>query len=384
MATDASPLFEPLLLGRVKIANRMAMAPMTRHRSTLEGVPSDLNVEHYRQRAGLGMIVTEGIYPSEMGKGYVFTPGLTNEDHVSGWQRVTDAVHAEGGVIFGQIMHVGRLSSPLMLNGQSPRGPSAVQPDPTARHYTIHCPRPKTGVPYPTPQAMTHADVLETIDDFKRSAELAAKAGFDGVEIHGASGYLPHQFLSQNANIRDDEWGGSVEKRAAFLLACVDAMIDATAPEFVAVKVSPGWSFHDVFDDDPIATFSYVIKELSKRNIAYLQLGNFGMDWDVYGILRPLFDGPAMLVAGFTQMSGAQAVASGQADIVAYGQAVIANPDLDRRYRENLGINRPDTSTFYTQGAEGYTDYPNYEEAAPESLLPSDSAPLPLDPKIGD
>lgn len=360
------------------------MAPMTRHRSTLEGVPSDLNVEHYRQRAGLGMIVTEGIYPSEMGKGYVFTPGLTNDDHVSGWRRVTDAVHAEGGVIFGQIMHVGRLSSPLMLNGQGPRGPSAVQPDPTARHYTIHCPRPKTGVPYPIPQAMTHAEVLETIDEFKRSAELAAKAGFDGVEIHGASGYLPHQFLSQNANIRNDEWGGSVEKRAAFLLACVDAMIDATGPEFVAVKVSPGWSFHDVFDDDPIATFSYVIKELSKRNVAYLQLGNFGMDWDVYGTLRPLFDGPAMFVAGFTQMSGAQAVASGQADIVAYGQAVIANPDLDRRYRENLGINRPDTSTFYTQGAEGYTDYPTYEKADPESLLPSDSAPLPLDPKIGD
>jgi len=375
---DASSLFQPLDLGRVTLRNRMAMAPMTRHRSTLQGVPTALNVEHYEQRAGLGLIVTEGIYPSEWGKGYIFTPGLCNADHVAGWRRVTDAVHAKGGALFGQIMHVGRLSDPLMLHGEQPRGASAVQPDPKARHYTINCPRPRRA--YPEPRAMTHAEVLATIDDFRRSAELALEAGFDGVEIHAASGYLPMQFLSTNTNLREDEWGGSVEKRAAFLLACVDAMASVAGPGFVAVKLSPGWSFHNVFDDDPVATYSYVVKELSRRSIAYLQLGDYAVGWDVYGTLRPLFDGPAMFVAGFTRNSGAKAIADGRADMIGYGQAVIANPDLDRRYREGLGINAPDISTYYTQGREGYNDYPPFEETDASRLLPTDSAPIPISP----
>lgn len=374
--TRLDTMFSPLRIGDTIIANRMAMAPMTRHRSSLEGVPSALNVEHYRQRASAGLIVTEGIYPGAMGRGYLFTPGLHTDAQVQGWREVTDAVHDAGGAIFGQIMHVGRLSDPLMLDGAQPIAPSAVQPDPTARHYTINCPRPRRA--YPEPRAMTHAEVLGVIDEFARSAALAKQAGFDGVEVHAASGYLPMQFLSTNTNLRDDDWGGSVEKRAAFLLACVDAMVAATSPGFVAVKIGPGWTFHDVFDDDPVATYTHVVKELSRRGIAYLQIGNYGMDWDVYGTLRPLFDGPVMYVAGFTRQTAAEAINAGGADMIGFGQAYISNPDLAERYREGLAITRPDIATYYTQGAEGYTDYPVFADTSPARLQDVDAPPTPI------
>lgn len=373
-------MFSPLKVGNVTLKNRMAMAPMTRQRSGLDGVPTDLNVEHYAQRASAGLIVTEGIFPGEMGCGYLFTPGLCNDTQMQGWKRVTDAVHAKGGAIFGQIMHVGRLSDPLMLKGEQPIGPSAVQPDPKARHYTVSCPRPKR--PYPEPRAMTHAEVLRTIDEYAHSAALAKQAGFDGVEVHAASGYLPMQFLSTNTNLRTDEWGGSVEKRAAFLLAVVDAMIAATDPGFVAVKIGPGWTFHDVFDDDPVATYTHVVKELSKRAIAYLQIGNYGMDWDVYGILRPLFDGPAMFVAGFTRQTGAATLNAGSADMIGFGQAFISNPDLAERYEQGLAVTRPDIATYYTQGAEGYTDYPVHADTAEGRLQDVDAAPTPISAEI--
>ena len=378
MSEALSALFTPLRIGDITVKNRLAMAPMTRQRSTLDGVPTDLNVEHYRQRATAGLIVSEGIYPSAMGKGYLFTPGLHTDAQVTGWRRVTDAVHGEGGAIFGQIMHVGRLSDPLMLDGAQPIGASAVQPDPTARHYTVTCPRPKR--PYPEPRALSHAEVLGVIDDFAQSAVLAKRASFDGVEIHAASGYLPMQFLSTNSNLRTDAWGGSVEKRAAFLLACVDAMVAATSPGFVAVKLSPGWSFHNVFDDDPVATYSYVVRQLSARGIAYLELGDYAVGWDVYGTLRPLFEGPAMFVAGFTQPTAAAAVHDGRADMIAFGQAYIANPDLATRYEHSLKLNRPEVATYYTQGAEGYTDYPVYADADPDALQPVDAAPIPISP----
>jgi N-ethylmaleimide reductase len=324
------------------------------------------------------LIVSEGIYPSAMGKGYLFSPGLHTPEQAAGWKRVTAAVHGEGGAIFGQIMHVGRLSDPLMLDGRQPIAPSAVQPDPTARHYTITCPRPKR--PYPQPRAMTHAEVLAEIDGFRSCAVLAQQAGFDGVEIHAASGYLPMQFLSTNSNVRDDQWGGSVEKRAAFLLACVDAMTAATSPGFVAVKISPGWSFHNVFDDDPVATYSHVTRELSKRGIAYLQIGDYDVGWDVHGTLRPLFDGPVMAVAGFTLPTAAAAVSEGRADMVALGQAFISNPDLAERYRNGWMITRPDVSTYYTQGAEGYTDYPVHADSDPDLLQSLDTPPIPISP----
>ena len=364
-------LFAPLRVGNVTIANRMAMAPMTRQRSTLAGVPTDLNVEHYRQRASAGLIVSEGIYPSPMGCGYLFSPGLHDDRQMQGWKRVTDAVHGAGGVIFGQIMHVGRLSDPLMLDGAQPIAPSAVQPDPKARHYTISCPRPKR--PYPEPRALTHAEVLGVIDDFRRCAVLAQQAGFDGVEIHAASGYLPMQFLSTNTNLRTDQWGGSIEKRAAFLLACLDAMIAATNPGFIAVKIGPGWTFHDVFDDDPVATYSYVAQALAARRIAYLQVGNFQKQLDVYPLVRPLFTGPLMGVKGFSRTEAAREIATGRLQLVAWGQAFIANPDLVERYRNGWPLNAVDSATFYTQGREGYLDYPVHADADAAHTLPVES-----------
>ena len=374
-----SGLFTPTRIGGVTLRNRLAMAPMTRQRSTLDGVPTELNVEYYRQRASAGLLVSEGIYPSPMGKGYLFTPGLHTDAQTQGWRRVTAAVHGAGGVIFGQIMHVGRLSDPLMLDGEQPVAPSAVQPDPKARHYTVNCPRPKR--PYPVPRALSHAEVLGVIDEFRDCAVRARQAGFDGVEIHAASGYLPMQFLSTNTNLRTDEWGGSVPRRAAFLLACVDAMVAATSAGFVAVKFSTGWTFHNVFDDDAVATYSHAVGELSRRGLAYLQLGDYAVGWDVYGTLRPLFDGPAMFVAGFSRPSAAEAVQAGRADLVGIGQAYIANPDLADRYEQGWALNRPEIATYYTQGAEGYTDYPVFADSDPARLQSVDAAPTPISPE---
>jgi len=374
--TDTSPLFQPLSLGNIIMKNRLAMAPMTRQRSYLDGTPSAANVEHYRQRASAGLIITEGIAPSEMGWGYLFSPGLWNDRQEAGWKKVADAVHGEGGYLYGQIMHTGRLTDELVLNGKQPFAPSAVQPDPTARHYTVSCPRANRV--YQEPCEMTHAEILGEIDAFRNCAVRAQRAGLDGVEIHAASGYLPMQFLSTNTNLREDEWGGSVEKRANFLLTCVDAMIDATSKEFVAVKFSPGWQFHNVFDDDPQATYAHATKELSKRGIAYLQLGNYGMDWDVYGTLRPLFDGPVGYVAGFTRSTGAAAISDGGADFICYGQNYISNPDLAERYQNGWGLNKLDADTYYSQGTEGYTDYPFYADSVSNDLADVDQPPTPI------
>ena len=372
MSTVIDALFQPLQIGNLQLKNRLVMAPMTRNRSGLDGVPTALNVEHYRQRASAGLIITEGVYPEPMGNGYLFAPGLCNQAQVEGWRQVTEAVHAEGGTIFCQIMHVGRLSDPLMLGGAQPVAPSAVQPDPLARHYTVNCPRPKRA--YPQPRALNTEEVHQIINSYRRCAELAREAGFDGVEIHAGSGYLPMQFLSSNTNQRDDEFGGSVENRARFLLACVDAISAALGKEFVAVKISPGWTFHNVFDDDPVATYSYLTQQLSSRAIAYLQVGDYGMDWDVYATLRPLFDGPFMAVASFTRPRAAQMLASDQCDLVGFGQAYIANPDLAERFRHGWPLNRPDIATYYTQGATGYTDYPRHSESQRDDLLDVDSA----------
>jgi len=375
IAPPVERLFEPLQVGHTRLRNRLAFAPCTRQRSNLDGTPNDLNVEYYRQRSGAGLIVTEGIYPDDMGKGYLFSPGLCTESHVQGWRRVTAGVHAQGGAIFAQIMHVGRLSDPLMLPGNvTPISASAVQPDPTARHYTVTCPRPKR--PYMRPRALSTPEVYDVIDEFKRCAQMADRAGFDGVEIHAASGYLPMQFLTPNTNQRDDAFGGSVEKRANFLLSCVDAMSEVRGPGFVAVKVSPGWSFHDVFDDDPVATYTHAGRELSKRGIAYLQVGNFGVPWDVFGTMRAAFDGPMMAVVRFTRATGAKTIADGLADFIGYGQPYIANPDLERRFEMGWPLDRPRFDNYYTQGAEGYTDYPRYEDSALTDAVPVDEYPL--------
>ncbi|HEV2652728.1 MAG TPA: alkene reductase [Rhizomicrobium sp.] len=359
VASGTDVLFQPLKLGDITVRNRLAMAPCTRQRAHLDGTPTELMAEYYRQRAGAGLLITEGIAPCAMGMGYLFSPGLFTDAHEAGWRMIADAVHGRDGRIFGQIMHVGRLSDPLLLpRGSVPKGPSAVQPDPTARHYTIHCPRPKRH--YPQPAAMTVDDIKRTVDDYAACAVRARRAGLDGVEVHGASGYLPMQFLSTNTNLRDDDYGGPVENRARFLLDVVEAMQAATSPGFVAVKVGPGWTFHNVFDDDPAATYSYVASALSKRRIAFLEVGNYGQDWDVFGTLRSCSDGPLIGVAGFTRPRAIEQIAAGRMDMVAFGQAYMANPDLAERFRNGWGLNDVRVDFYYTQGEEGYADYPAF------------------------
>jgi N-ethylmaleimide reductase len=370
---DIEVLFQALRLGNVTVRNRLAMAPCTRQRAHLDGTPTEMMVEYYRQRAGAGLVITEGISPSANGLGYFCMPGLFNDDHQAAWREVTDAVHREGGAIFGQIMHVGRLSDPLMLpRGMTPVSASAVQPDPTARHhYTVHCPRPRRA--YGTPRALGTAEVEGVVAEYGQSARRAKAAGFDGVEIHAASGYLPMQFLSTNTNRREDIYGGTVENRARFVLECVEAMQRATNPGFVAVKVSPGWKFHNVFDDDPVATYTHLSQELSKRGIAFLEVGNYGQPWDVHATLRPHFHGPMIGVAGFGRRMAAEAIAQGRLEMVAFGQAYIANPDLAERFRTGAQLNEPDRATYYTQGAEGYIDYPMLGETHTCPLVDVDS-----------
>jgi len=378
MAKESS-LFRTLALGAVTAPNRLAFAPCTRHRSRIDGVPTDLNVEYYRQRASAGLLITEGTAPSAMGVGYLFTPGLYTEAHIRGWRKVTDAVHAEGGRIFCQLMHTGRLSDSLLLpEGATPIAPSAVQPDPTARHYTVNCPRPKREVPYPVPRAMTRADIQKTVDEYAHATRCALDAGFDGVELHAASGYLPMQFLSTNTNLRNDEYGGSVANRCRFVVECLEAMAAVNGPRFVAAKVSPGWTFHNVMDDDPQATYSHLAKEIAGKGYAYLQVGNYGMDWDVYGTMRQHFDGPIIAVGGFTRNTAVQMIDSGLADMVAFGQAYIANPDLAERFQDGSPINRPRVDTYYSQGAAGYTDYPRLQDANLEECMSPDEYPAPL------
>ena len=376
--TGLAALFEPWRVGDTPVRNRIAMAPCTRQRAHLDGTPTEIMATYYRQRASAGLIITEGISPSPAGNGYLFAPGLYTDAHEAAWAKVADAVHAEGGAIFGQIMHVGRLSDPLIQPpGQTPVSASAVQPDPTARHYAFNCPKPKRV--YGTPRALTVPEIHGVVAEYADCARRARSAGFDGVEIHAASGYLPMQFLTPNTNQRRDAYGGDVEGRARFLLECVEAMQAATNPGFVAVKVSPGWTFHDVFDDDPIATYSYLTQALSQRRIAYLQVGNYGMDWDVYGTLRPLFDGPMIGAAGFARQSAAAALQSGRLDLIACGQALIANPDLVARYQNGWPLNRTDPANYYTQGEDGYIDYPVYADADPARLVPVDSGPTPIE-----
>lgn len=358
-------LFGPVKLGERTLRNRIVMAPMSRHRANAHGVPGAACVTYYRQRAQAGLVISEGIYPSDIGKGYMFTPGLTSEQQRLAWHNVTDAVHEEGGTIFAQLMHVGRLSDSLLLpEFAEPMAPSAVRPDPNARHYSLNAPRVRRL--YGEPRAMSRADIDATIASFGLFAERAVAAGFDGVELHAGSGYLPMQFLSPNTNLRIDDYGGDLEGRCRFPLRCIDVMSEAIGSQRVAIKISPGLTFNDVFDTDPEQTYTHLASELDARNIAYLQVGNFGMTWDVYGAIRTLFSGTLIGVGGFDRASAAGEIASGRLDLVAFGRAFIANPDLVARLLNKWPLRMPDRQTYYTQGVEGYLDYPVYD---PESGL---------------
>ena len=355
-------LFDPLTLGDLKLDNRVLMAPLTRMRATPPGdVPNDLMVEYYRQRAGAGLIVSEGTQISPMGKGYMDTPGIYSEAQVEGWRAVTDAVHAEGGLIAAQLWHTGRVGHPSLHDGALPVSASAV---PFRNRTTV---RGTDGRPSriecPTPRALTTEEIAATVEDYRRAAVNARVAGFDLVELHGAHGYLLHQFTAVAANHRDDEYGGSLENRARFTLEAVDAAIAGWDAAHVGIRISPIGTFNGLEDDDePMAL--HLASELSARDVAFLHLsepdwaGGPAIDDGFRRRLRDAFDGALFAAGNYDLAKAERLVGLDLIDAAAFGRAFIANPDLPARLRSGAALNEPDTATFYGGDAAGYTDYP--------------------------
>jgi len=320
-------------------------------------VPNALMREYYTQRASAGLIITEATSVDPMGVGYPATPGIWSKEQVEGWKAVTDGVHAAGGLILSQLWHVGRISDPVYLDGALPIAPSAI-----ASKGTVSLLRPQK--PYVTPRALTLDEIPGIIEAFRKGAENAKAAGFDGAEIHGANGYLLDQFLQDGSNRREDQYGGSVENRARLMLEVADAVISVFGPGRVGVHLAPRGDAHDMGDSDLAATFTYVARELGKRGLAFICARESADKPRLGPKLKAAFGGAYIVNEGFTQESGEAALAAGEADAVAYGKLFLANPDLPRRFRVGAPLNPWNAATFYAEGPEGYTDYPELAEAA--------------------
>lgn len=297
------------------------------------------------------MIFSEATSVDPMGVGYAETPGIWSDEQVAGWKKITEAVHEAGGRMLSQLWHVGRISHPMFLNGAMPIAPSAI----AAKGHVSHV-RPLT--PFPTPRAIELKEIPEIIQAYKRGAENAQRAGFDGVEIHGANGYLPDQFLQDSTNKRTDDYGGPIENRARFLLEATDAAISVFGPDRVGVHLAPRGDAHDMGDSNPLATFGYVARELGKRRVAFICAREALGPNRIGPELKKLFGGPYIANERFTWETGNQVLAAGEADAVAFGVPFIANPDLPERFRKQALLNAPDKDTFYSRGPKGYTDYP--------------------------
>ena len=352
-------LFSPVTIGSLTLPNRIFMAPMTRNRAVEGNLISDLTVEYYRQRASAGLIISEASQVSPQGVGYPSTPGIHSTEQIKSWRKLTDAVHKDGGHIFIQLWHVGRISHPsLQLGGDVPVAPSAIKPVGEAVTYD--------GMQtYVTPRELTHDEISSIVDDYRQATLNAREAGFDGVEIHAANGYLIDQFLRDGTNHRTDEYGGTVANRTRFLEEVVLAVISSWDAEHVGVRISPENEFNDIHESDPQGTFEYVATKLNQYNLAYLHVLEGNMVSDVkkcdYQKFKKLFGGHYMANMGYNFETATQAIQSGHADSVAFGALYIANPDLVERFRTNAELNVPDDSSFYGGDEKGYTDYPFME-----------------------
>ena len=345
-------LFEPLHAGALRLLNRIVMAPLTRCRASAGRVPNAMMAEYYAQRASFGLILAEATAVSPMGVGYPDTPGIWSDEQVEGWKLVTKAVHQAGGQILLQLWHVGRISDPFYLDGELPVSASAVQP---AGHVSLMRPIKE----FVTPRALELGEIPAIIEAYRKGAENAKAAGFDGVEIHGANGYLIDQFLQDSTNHRSDGYGGSIENRARFMMEVTDAVVSVWGADRVGMHIAPRGDAHDMGDSDPAALFTHVARELGRRKLAFL-CARESHDRPALGpALKQAFGGVFIANDGFTAESAREAIASGHADAVAFGKAAIANPDLVRRIRENAPLNPPDSETFYGNGPQGYTDYPS-------------------------
>lgn len=344
-------LFTPIKLGDLALKNRIIMAPLTRCRAVDNRVPNDLMVEYYQQRASAGLIISEATSISAQGVGYPNTPGIWSEAQIAGWQKVTDAVHSKNSKILLQLWHVGRLSDSSFLNGEQPVAPSAIAADGHPSHI-----RPIK--PYQTPKALTVDAIESIIEDYKQAAVNAKLAGFDGVEIHGANGYLIDQFLQDNSNKREDQYGGCLENRARFLLEVTKAVISVWKPSQVGMHLAPRCDAQSMGDSDPITTFTYIAKALGQLNLAFIcARAVLGTD-NLAQQLKTAFGGNYIINQGLTAQTAADAIMNGSADAAAWGQLFIANPDLVERFQTKANFNQPDPKTFYSEGATGYTDYP--------------------------
>lgn len=346
-------LLEPLRVGALQLRNRVIMAPLTRSRTAADRVPNDLMRDYYVQRASAGLILTEATAVTPMGVGYADTPGIWSDEQVQGWSRITRAVHEAGGRIVLQLWHVGRISDPIFLDGALPVAPSAI-----AAKGHVSLVRPKRD--YVTPRALDRSEIPGVIEAYRKGAENAQRAGFDGVQLHGANGYLLDQFLQDGSNSRDDDYGGPIEYRARLMLEATDAAIGVWGADRVGMHLAPRSDSHDMGDSDPAATFGYVARELGKRGIAFLCARESVDGATRLGPqLKAAFGGVYIANEGFTRETAQQVLDAGEADAVAFGRDFIANPDLPRRFAEHAALNPWDTSTFYVGGERGYTDYPS-------------------------
>jgi len=354
-------LFSPMTLGELELPNRLVMAPLTRVRSGKEGIPGPLVVEHYRQRASLGLIVSEGTYPSHAGRGFPGQPGLVTEEQLAGWANVTAAVHAEGGRIFAQVMHAGRVTHQDTTGGYEVVAPSAIAIDGETRTY-------EGKQAFPVPRALTTEELPGIVDEFVTASRKAVEAGFDGVELHSANGYLLHEFLTPAANQRDDVYGGSPENRARFVIEVTQAVVDAIGADRVGIRLSPEHNVQGALELDAAdvrATYAHLVDALAPLKLAYLSILHKDPTSELVQDLRARFNGTFLINTGFgivtTRDEARALVADGHADAVVVGRPAIANPDLVRRWRDGLPVNEANPATFYTDGAEGYTDYPAYQ-----------------------
>jgi N-ethylmaleimide reductase len=362
---DKQALLTPVKLGDYELKNRVVMAPMTRDRADNPGLaPTDLHAEYYAQRAGAGLIVTEGSQISPQGMGYVNTPGIYSPEQVAGWKKVTEAVHARGGRIFLQLWHVGAVSHPDFHGGALPV--SASEYNPKTKAYV------PAGVQKDTvaARALSTAEVRQVVQDFAQGAKNSMAAGFDGVEIHGANGYLIQQFLRDSSNQRTDEYGGNIENRSRFLFEVVEAVAKVAGAGKTGIRLSPSNAYNSPLDSENVALYDHVIGKLSAYGLAYLHLRDaagqvpLGAVADVTGHYRSLYKGTLITNTGYDREKGNETIAAGRADLVAYGIPFISNPDLVERFHSGAELAKADSTTFYSPGPKGYIDYPALRSAA--------------------
>ena len=347
-------LFDPLKVGDLTLRNRIVMAPLTRARSGVERIPGPMVAEFYRQRASAGLIVSEAVSVTPMGVGYADTPGIWSEEQVEGWKLTTKAVHDAGGLIFMQLWHVGRISDPSLLDGRPPVSASAI-----AARGEVSLLRPKR--PYAVPHPLSLEEIAGVVEAYRKGSENAKRAGFDGVELHGANGYLLDQFLQDGSNKRTDAYGGPIENRARLMLEAVDAAISAFGPDRVGLHIAPRADSHDMGDSDLPATFAYVARAMRERGIAFLMAREHVAADSLGPQLKALFGGVYIANEGLDAAAGQALLDAGSADAIGFGKLFISNPDLVERLKAGAPLNDWDLRTFYAPGPEGYTDYPALE-----------------------